>query len=148
MKSVYIFFLLLIPLLGSSQKITVSEPIILRSDVAYDLIGNLGGNTLVFRDKGTSFEVVAFNPQMKEAWSKEIELDARQPKVIGLVAGKTDFTIVYQFRAKSHTIIKAHKYGPGANLLAVCQPTVPTLAAVARLAQENSPNQPAFFRPQ
>lgn len=117
MKSVYIFFLLLIPLLGSSQKITVSEPIILRSDVAYDLIGNLGGNTLVFRDKGTSFEVVAFNPQMKEAWSKEIELDARQPKVIGLVAGKTDFTIVYQFRAKSHTIIKAHKYGPGANLL-------------------------------
>ncbi|MGE0494747.1 MAG: polyhydroxyalkanoate depolymerase [Vulcanimicrobiota bacterium] len=33
--------------------------------------------------------------------------------------------------------------GPGANVLAVCQPTVPTLAAVARLAQENSPHQPA-----
>ncbi|MCB9263916.1 MAG: hypothetical protein H6558_02710 [Lewinellaceae bacterium] len=117
MKNINILILILAPLLSFSQKITVSEPIILRSDIAYELIGDLGGNTLVFRDKGTSFEVVAFNQQMKEAWSKDIELDERQPKVIGVVTGKTDFTIVYQFRQKSHTILKAHKYGPGANLI-------------------------------
>ena len=117
MKYLNILSLTLIPLLSFSQKVTVSEPIVLRSDIAYELIGDLGGNTLVFRDKGTSFEVVAFNPQMKEAWSKDIELDDRQPKVIGMVTGKADFTIIYQFRNKSHTIIKAHKYGPGANLI-------------------------------
>lgn len=32
--------------------------------------------------------------------------------------------------------------GEGCHLLAVCQPTVPTLAAVSRLAQEDSPVQP------
>ncbi|MCB0593517.1 MAG: hypothetical protein H6557_15580 [Lewinellaceae bacterium] len=119
MKYVNIFILSLIfaPLFSFSQKVTVSEPIVLRSDIAYELIGTLGGNTLVFRDKGTSFEVVAFNNQMEEAWSKDIELDDRQPKVIGLVADKAYFTVIYQFREKSHTIIKAHKYGPGANLI-------------------------------
>ncbi len=117
MKFFHILFLLQAPLFLFAQKITVSEPIVLRSDIAYELIGDLGGNTLVFRDKGTSFEVVAFNQQLKESWSKDIELDNRQPKIIGLVAGKAHFTIVYQFREKSHTIIKAHKYGPGANLL-------------------------------
>lgn len=117
MKCIKILPLILMPLLSYSQKITVSEPIVLRSDIAYELIGDVGGNTLVFRDKGTTFEVVAFNKQLKEAWAKDIELDSRQPKIIGIVAGKSDFTIVYQYRQKSHTIIKAHKYGPGANLL-------------------------------
>ncbi|MCB0547150.1 MAG: hypothetical protein KDD19_06140 [Phaeodactylibacter sp.] len=117
MKFIHITILFLIPLLSFSQKITVSEPIVLRSDIAYELIGDLGGNTLVFRDKGTAFEVVAFNKQLKESWAKDIELDNRQPKVIGLVTGKADFTIIYQFREKSNIILKAHKYGPGANLI-------------------------------
>ena len=105
------------PLIAFSQKITVSEPITLRSDYAYDLIGELGGSTLLFRDKNNSFEVVAFDKRMQEAWSKELELDARQPKVIGMVSRKLDFSVIYQFRMKSHTLIKVHKYGPGANLL-------------------------------
>ena len=33
--------------------------------------------------------------------------------------------------------------GPGANVLAVCQPGPPTLAAVALMAQDDDPNQPA-----
>lgn len=33
--------------------------------------------------------------------------------------------------------------GPGANVLAVCQPGPPTLAAIALMAEDNDPNQPA-----
>lgn len=117
MKYIKILPLLLMPLLAHTQKVTISDPVVLRSDIAYELIGDLGGNTLVFRDKGTSFEVVAFDRQMKESWAKTVELDERQPKVIGIVAGKADFTIVYQFRQRSNILLKAQKYGPGANLI-------------------------------
>ncbi|MCB0568550.1 MAG: hypothetical protein KDC66_02250 [Phaeodactylibacter sp.] len=117
MKKWVTLILGLSPLLAFSQKITVSEPITLRSDIAYDLIGGLGGRTLLFRDKNTSFEVVAFDQRMQETWSKELELDPRQPKPIGVVGRKMDFVLLYQFRMRSHTLVKAHKYGPGANLL-------------------------------
>ena len=33
--------------------------------------------------------------------------------------------------------------GPGANVLAVCQPGPPTLAAIAMMAEDNDPNQPS-----
>ncbi len=116
-KNIIILFIALCPVLVFTQKITVSEPIVLRSDIAYDLIGEFGGRTLLFRNQNNSFEVVAFNEQMKEAWSKEVVLDDRQPRVAGTVSGKGDFTIIYSYKKKSDLQLKAHKFGPGANLI-------------------------------
>ena len=117
MKRFAAILLLLSPLLCGAQRLTVSEPIILRADIAYELIGELGGRTLLFRDKTTSFEVMAFDKNMREAWSKELELSSRQPKTLGLIAGKSDFTLLYQSKEKGQTLIWANKYGPGASLL-------------------------------
>ena len=41
-----------------------------------------------------------------------------------------------------HVIDFLHVLGPGAHVLAVCQPTVPVLAAVAVMAQDRDPAQP------
>ena len=100
-----------------SQTITVSEDLPLRSDIAYEIIGDIKGQLLLFRDKSTTFEVQAFDQNMQSSWEKEIELDKRLPRVLGIVEGKNDFTLFYRFRKKSHTILKAHKYNAAANMI-------------------------------
>jgi hypothetical protein len=115
----YLLLLLLIalPLLTGAQIVTVSEDIPMRNDVAYEVIGKMKGRLLFFRDQTSDFEVQAFNEKMREVWSKELDLDKRNPKTLGLTNSKEDFTIFYRFRRKSQTVIKAQKYDPAANLI-------------------------------
>lgn len=112
-----VLLLIFFALAVSAQTITISEPIVLRNDIAYNLLGDMGGHTLIFRDRGSSFEVVGLNKAMKESWSKDIELDRRLPKVLDIIPDDTYFTLLYQYKDRSHTVLKAHRYGPGANLI-------------------------------
>lgn len=100
-----------------SQVLTVSEEIPLSSDVSYEVIGELGKQILLFRNRKTEFEVQAFNAQMKQSWSKELILDRRLPTVLGIVPTQEDFTLLYSYRQKGNTLIKAHRYDPAANLV-------------------------------
>ena len=114
--------LLLLPFLACyfftmGQVLTVSEEIPLSSDVAYEVIGEMGNHILLFRDRKTEFEIQAFNPQMRKSWSKELILDRRLPSVLGVVPTQEDFTLLYSFRHKGNTLIKAHRYDPAANLV-------------------------------
>ncbi len=118
MKGISIVILLLCwsaSLIG--QTITVSEEISLRNDAGYELIGDLRGNMLLFRDRSTEYEIQSFDERMQPSWSKMLELDKKYPKVIKVIGGKTDFSILYHFRDRGHTILKAHRYDPAANLL-------------------------------
>ncbi|HMO41137.1 MAG TPA: hypothetical protein PKC76_16340 [Saprospiraceae bacterium] len=109
-------FLISMPLLLFAQRITISEDIPLRSEVAYEIIGSFKDRILLFRDRVTEFEIQAFNHQMRESWSKKLNLEKRSPKVLGFVASDTDFTLIYRYRDRNHTIVKAHRYDPAANL--------------------------------
>lgn len=115
-KNIFILFLFL-PFLIEAQSILVSEDVPLRNDVSYELLGELKGQTLLFRDRSHEFEVQAFDDRMRLSWSKEIELDKRSPQVLGVFSTQEDFTVVYRFRQKGNTIVKAHRYNPAANLI-------------------------------
>lgn len=110
-------FLLLLPIGLFAQKVTISEPITLRNDLRFDIIGEMGGHTLIFRSQPAGYSVLALNAAMKESWTKELELDKRVPRLLDLVPGQNHFTLIYQFKDRANTILKAHRYGPGANLL-------------------------------
>ena len=116
MKKILTLLSIIIPIVLSSQNILVSEDIILRNDITYDLIGEISDQLLLFRDQKTSFEVQAFDKNMQRTWEKELELDKRQPKVLEVLPDRDHFTIIYRFRWKGNTILKAHKYDAGANL--------------------------------
>lgn len=100
----------------TAQKLTISESIPLRSDLAFDILGEMGGHTLIFRDRNASFEIQALDANMKEAWSREIELDRRLPRILDVVPDDEKFTVLYQYKNNSNTMLKAHQYGPGAEL--------------------------------
>lgn len=114
-------YFLVLPLLFflgriEAQTVLVSEDIQLRNEIAYYLIGDMGDNYLLFRDRSTEFEVQGFNNRLQESWSKEIELDKRLPKVLQVDGFNKSFYVFYHFRDKSETRLKVHKYDGGANL--------------------------------
>lgn len=100
-----------------AQEIIMSEEIPLRNDVSYELLGEFKGRMLLFRDQISRFEVQGFDPQLRTSWSKVLTLDKKNPRVVGATFSKSDFTLLYQFRNQTSTILKAAKYDPGANLL-------------------------------
>jgi poly(3-hydroxybutyrate) depolymerase len=64
--------------------------------------------------------------------------DWHNPRDVPLSQGRFGFNEFVQ-----HVIDFTEKIGPGAHLLAVCQPTVAALAAVALMAADDHPAQPA-----
>jgi hypothetical protein len=117
MKKLSLFFLFFFPLLAFAQVLTVSEEIPINNDVAYDIIGEYGNHVLLFRDSKTQFKIQAFNAQMRESWSKDLELDKRLPRILGIVPDDDSFSLIYSFRDKGNTLIKVHRYDPAANLV-------------------------------
>ncbi len=117
----YFFFLSLLLFFdfftAKAQVVSFTEEIQLRTEAGYEIIGELQGNTLLFKDRTNEFEIQAFNERMKETWNKKIKLDQRSQEILGIVSDNNNFTIVYRFREKGETIIKAHKYDPGANMV-------------------------------
>ena len=117
MKKHLTLFLLFICLHSYGQEITVSEPISFRTDDNFDVLGKLKGQYLVFQDKTTEFTVHALGENLQEKWNKEIDLEKRRTKVIGIVPTPEDFSILYSFRKKGELCVRARRYDPGANII-------------------------------
>ena len=100
-----------------AQKITVSEEVPLRSDRNYELIGLFNDQTLLFRDHVDEVEIQCFDSEMQLKWEEELDLDGRDPKVLGVQQAEDYFILLYRFRKKSKTIVKAHKYDGNARLM-------------------------------
>ncbi len=104
--------------LASSQTAMISDPLSIRNDYGYELIGRLRDRILLFRDKFNEFEVQAYDSQLHLSWSKELDdLDRRGIQIVAVIAGRNDFTVVHKLRRRGHTYLRVHKYDPGANLI-------------------------------
>lgn len=117
MKVLITISLLALVFTTQAQTIAVSEDLTLRNEASYELLGEISGQILLFRNRITEFEVQGFDPSMKLVWSKLLDLDKRNPQIIHIIPGKIDFTILYMYRNKGNTIIKAQSYDAGANLI-------------------------------
>jgi hypothetical protein len=96
----------------------VSDPISIRNDYGYELIGRLRDRILLFRDKFDEFEVQAFDNQMHASWNKELDdLGRHNVQVMTVVGGKNDFAIIFKVKRRGHTLLRVHKYDPAATLI-------------------------------
>jgi hypothetical protein len=117
-----IIFLLAFTLLTTnnlrSQTAIVSDPLAIRNDYGYELIGRLRDRILLFRDKFNEFEVQAYDNQLHLSWSKELDdLDRRGIQIVAVIPGRNDFSVIHKLRRRGHTYLRIHKYDPGANLI-------------------------------
>ncbi|MBU6219302.1 MAG: hypothetical protein KGQ50_01520 [Bacteroidetes bacterium] len=101
---------------GYSQKLIVSDEIPLRSEVKYDILGEIKGNALMMSTVGLKYEVMGFDEQMRNSWTKELNFEKKQISILGYNVRENDFTLIYQVRQQGDTYIRACKYDPSANL--------------------------------
>jgi hypothetical protein len=117
MRNLFIFLLLPLGVFAQSS-MHVSDPLSIRNDYGYELIGRLRDRILVFRDKYDEFEIQAYDQQMRPVWNRELEdLDKRGVQILAVTAGKNDFSVLYRWRRRGHIALRLHKYDPGANLI-------------------------------
>ncbi len=113
----FFIFGLSLPFFHYCQVVTVSEEIILRTGISYELIGKVKGQYMLFQNKEVSFEVQCFDEGLKSIWTKELELDKKRVNILTVTPLEDNFYIVYEFKQKGNTIIKAQKYDARANLV-------------------------------
>jgi hypothetical protein len=100
-----------------SQSVTISDDVNIRNDNGYEILGRYKGNILLFRDKLTESEIVAFDEQMRQRWQKTIEYDERRPQVLDAIGGKDYFSIVYKGKTKLGTLVKISRFDASANFI-------------------------------
>ena len=95
----------------NAQVITVSEEIYLKNDYSYDVLGKLGENVLLFREKGNKFEVHAYDDELRYKWEREIEFEKNRVDIIGMVnEGDSVFSVFYGFRLKGDYILRHKRF--------------------------------------
>ena len=109
-KRVLIFIFLLSAFDGISQTITISEELPMRNDYAYTILGWVGGDLLLFRDRGHEFFVQAFDEEMHLKWEREIYLGPRKADIIGVVAHDDQFHLLYGMRDKGDYLLQHRSY--------------------------------------
>jgi hypothetical protein len=112
-QSIYFFsvlYILISTTLLSAQSVTISEDVNIRNDNGYEIVGRHKGNVLLFRDKGTDFEVVAFDEQMRMAWEHKIEFPEKRAQVLDALQGKDYFAVIYKAKEKNNIVVKVHRF--------------------------------------
>lgn len=100
----------------TAQKIAISEELQLRNDYAYTILGWVGENLLLFRDKGHSFYVQAFDEQLHLKWEREIVLGDSRADVIGVISHEDRFHVIYGMRERGDYYVRHKAFSHDINL--------------------------------
>jgi hypothetical protein len=100
-----------------SQEVIVSEKINIRSDYAYEILGNIGQNILLYRDKGIDHKIVAFEDNLSYKWERKLKFDKNKVEVFSLVPVDTAFFVFFGFRKDGFDYIKANLYDETTSLI-------------------------------
>ncbi len=99
------------------QVITVSEPINLRNEIAYHILGEQEDHVLLVREQVSKVGVQAYDSKMHLKWEKEIDLDRGKPNVLSIIDNNGMFEVLYRHKRKGKSYLKMHRYNSSANLV-------------------------------
>jgi len=117
MQRLIFLFLTILPFVGFTQQVTISEEISIRNDKQYELLGKLKDRFLVFRDKPNEYQIQAYDLNMRLSWDKEIELFGKRVQLVGVVGLEDHFYVFYTHKKKGNYSMRMHKYNAGATLV-------------------------------
>lgn len=108
----YVCFLtvLLTYQIGLSQSVTVSREITLKNEVFYDIIGEVGGNIILYREKGDEYIFESYDRNLGFIKEREILFEEDRVAINGIVNHDSTFSIIYSYKHKKDIIHKLRKY--------------------------------------
>jgi len=110
LRLLLIFCGLAISLPTDAQTVTVSKEMTIRNDVAYDIIGLIDDNFVLYRDKGTERVVEVFDKKMKHLMTREIILEKNNADVYAVVPQDSSFCIIYGYRDQRKYYMMARSF--------------------------------------
>ena len=94
-----------------SQKVTVSKEMPLKSDVAYDLLGQVGDHILLYRDRGNNkHRVEVFDKEMAFVKDRAITFEKKKVDVLGIIPRDSSFNMIYSYKEGDEIIHRIRKY--------------------------------------
>lgn len=99
-----------------SQRIIVSEDLVIKEDLAYDVLG-LNDKTYLIRDRGNDYEVRCYDDQMQLRWARPLELEKRSADLITVIRGDGVLHLLYGYRQHGDYTIMHRVYSPDLALL-------------------------------
>ncbi|MEE9438033.1 MAG: hypothetical protein V3V14_03465 [Saprospiraceae bacterium] len=102
---------------GETQRVTVSKEMKIRNDKAYDILGKIENNILIYRDLGKERIVEVFDGELEFLFRKELQLKENRLDIYTIIPQDTSFTILYGYRKKKLYYLRALKYDQNVNLI-------------------------------
>ena len=93
-----------------AQSITISEELPLRNDFSYTILGWIGEDLMLFRNRGSEFYVQAFDKDLHLKWEREIVIGPRRGDIIGIVANDDRIDLFVGMRERGDYILQHRAY--------------------------------------
>jgi hypothetical protein len=100
----------------SAQEVIVSKDMSIRSDYAYEILGPIDDNILLFRDRGIDKFIASFDEDLEFNWEQKLLFEEKRVKVYGLSPQDTLFTIFYGMKKDGIEYLRAANYDKNARL--------------------------------
>lgn len=117
MKYVFLVLLGFISYQNMAQKVTISPELVLRDDYGYSLLGQIGEQVIVHRNRGYRQELELYSSNLDYLQSVPLELEETRVKVLGFLTTSFDFTCYYSFKSSGKEYVKAAKLSSFGELL-------------------------------
>jgi len=109
-RYIYLAIMLAISCQVASQQVTVSREITTRNDYAYDIVGQLDDNILLYRDKGNEKIMEVYDSNLKFLYDRELQLQQRKANVYGVANTGNQFVVYSGFKKRGKFTLHAHSF--------------------------------------
>lgn len=117
MRILFFFLFTLFPLLAlNAQEVSVSKEFNIRTDYAYEILGNVGENILLYRDRGLDKYLSAFDKDLEFKWEQKMRFEEKRIKVYGLTVRDSLFSVFYGMKKEGIEYLKAAYYDQSGRL--------------------------------
>lgn len=99
-----------------SQEVSVSKEFSIRSDYAYEVMGHVGDNILLYRDKGLEKFISAFDNDLQFKWEQQLRFEEKRIKVYGITVRDSLFSIFHGMKQDGVEYVKVANYDENARL--------------------------------
>jgi len=97
-----------------AQKVTVSQEINVKNNIAYDIFPNVEGQILFYHDRGTEHFLEVFDQNLRYKWDRQLDFEKKNITILGLAATDTLLNIFYQYRDEGKIYTKVKSYDSNA----------------------------------
>ena len=109
--------LLLLCLNVNAQTVLISEDINIRTDEAYQIIGQTDEHIFFFHDKASNIEIIVYDRDLRYVRTNIIELEKRRVVPFGIALTDQDINFIYYHRDKGQIVMSCRRYNDQLELI-------------------------------